>query len=284
MSNNVALGNGVFAFFYRIKISVDKFMQIRRHFNNWISIVMLRLGIAKNIVVGYDGKKITLKDKNDYYSLWDEMCINNVLEPNTTYFRLQMETMDSDYGKFSPDGEVVIDVGAQNGDSAIYFVSKGAKHVYAYELSPAWYKIAVNNIKRNKIGNKVTVKNVGVAGHERKIIMDEKAIYTDGLSRNAKKGVLINVTTLKGILESLKLENAFLKMDCEGCEYEAILNEKPEVLRRFKKIELEYHNGYVNIAEKLRLCGFRVSYTPALKGHSDSGEVLQQGLLYAELI
>jgi len=57
------------------------------------------------------------------------------------------------------------------------------------------------------------------------------------------------------------MEPAVLKIDCEGCEYEVILNSSKTTLRKFSHILVEYHYGYKNIKKKLEKCGFQVSVT-----------------------
>ena len=59
--------------------------------------------------------------------------------------------------------------------------------------------------------------------------------------------------TLQKIFEDYNLPNdAVLKMDCEGCEYDSILKTSRDVLRKFANIQLEYHYGFRNLSEKLK--------------------------------
>ena len=55
-----------------------------------------------------------------------------------------------------------------------------------------------------------------------------------------------------------------LKMDCEGCEYDSILNTDDEILKKFSTIILEYHYGYQNLVEKLETTG-RINLTIFMK-------------------
>ena len=72
-----------------------------------------------------------------------------------------------------------------------------------------------------------------------------------------------------------------LKMDCEGCEYN-ILNESNDVLRKFNRIVIEYHNGYENIKTKLEGVGFNVKFTkPHAWYDKDTDRNLIQGYIYA---
>jgi hypothetical protein len=51
-------------------------------------------------------------------------------------------------------------------------------------------------------------------------------------------------------------------MDCEGCEYETILNMQPSDLAKFDQIIIEYHNGYIELRKILELAGFETTLKP----------------------
>lgn len=63
----------------------------------------------------------------------------------------------------------VIDIGANIGDSAIYFALKGASHIYAFEPLPSIYRIALQNVKINNLDDRITLINAGVASKEGKV-------------------------------------------------------------------------------------------------------------------
>ena len=63
-----------------------------------------------------------------------------------------------------------------------------------------------------------------------------------------------------------------LKMDCEGCEYDVLMNLKREELAKIRSMVVEYHNGGERLATMLGRNGYLVSY---VKG-------VQQGLLRAK--
>ncbi|MGD2065927.1 MAG: FkbM family methyltransferase, partial [Candidatus Bathyarchaeota archaeon] len=70
---------------------------------------------------------------------------------------------NNSYGQYNLKNKTVVDVGAFIADSSIYFATKGAKKVIAYEPSPM-YKIAQNNIKLNNLERVITLRNQAVAG------------------------------------------------------------------------------------------------------------------------
>jgi len=50
-----------------------------------------------------------------------------------------------------------------------------------------------------------------------------------------------------------------MKMDCEGCEYDAVLNSKR--IGELRQIQMEYHYGPERLVEALRKAGFEVEAT-----------------------
>jgi len=90
--------------------------------------------------------------------------------------------------------------------------------------------------------------------------------------------------TLENIIKTNKIESALLKMDCEGCEYDSILNSSEDILKKFSHIQLEYHYGYKNIKNKLEKCGFEVSITKPIfnLNYEASESKMYIGFLYAK--
>ena len=92
-------------------------------------------------------------------------------------------------------------------------------------------------------------------------------------------GIDVPSFSLKDI--SNDLDSAILKMDCECCEYDVILDADKTTLRKFTEIIIEYHNGYKNIARKLANNGFKVKNTRPLHKRSWLGETFYLGYVHA---
>jgi hypothetical protein len=72
-------------------------------------------------------------------------------------------------------------------------------------------------------------------------------------------------TNLSALLKHFDGDNIFLKCDCEGAEYDIILNATPEEMNRINRIVLEIHlemhplyKGSEIIENKLREFGFNL--------------------------
>ena len=157
---------------------------------------------------------------------------------------------------------IVVDIGAFVGDSTIYFAVKGAKRIIAIEPHPKAFEELVSNIKLNGLETIVIPINAAVASKAGEICIEENIdVRTTGgkyyritdLRRN--NCVSIPAITLENIIEKYVApynEALVLKMDCEGCEYDVILNDY-EHIRVFDAIIFEYHAYITGIPLKMLL-------------------------------
>ena len=146
------------------------------------------------------------------------------------------------YGEYEPlgvEGRVVVDVGAFIGDSAIYFALKGAKRVIAIEPHPGAYAEMLDNIRLNNMENVIIPVNAGLASKSGKICIEN--VDTSNCLNAAPAVTLSELISRFGIDPS----DAVIKMDCEGCEFDIILNDYEHV-KLFRELILEYHGNVVN--------------------------------------
>ena len=192
-----------------------------------------------------------------------------------------------DYDFLEPiEGNTVIDIGANIGDSSIWFAIKGASKVIALEPYRWSYNMALKNIKINNLFDKVTILNAGY-GSTGEIELEDLITNVGTELKEHKGGIKTQLFTLKNILNRSDFVidgDLLLKMDCEGCEYN-LLNEEPDTLRMFKRIIIEYHYGYEKLITKLKDCNFDVNYTKPHKWYDiDGNRNLVQGYIYAKQI
>ena len=179
-----------------------------------------------------------------------------------------------DYKFLNVNNEIVIDLGANIGDSAIYFALNGAKEVIALEPYPYSFNFAVRNVKENNLDDKIEIFNAGY-GKDAEILVDENVINELGTNlKYSGNGRKIKSYSLGSLIKKLNLDTAILKMDCEGCEYH-ILNENNSVLAKFPQIQIEFHNGSKKLVKKLKRAGFQVDYI-----NRDGSEIF--GYIYAK--
>jgi len=183
------------------------------------------------------------------------------------------------------ENENVVDIGTNIGDSTIYFAVNNARRVLGLEPYPHSFSMALKNIERNNIEKeKVILLNAGY-GEDSLIKVRSDVTNTHGTDlKSSTEGTEIRTISLKTLLKEYNYENPVLKMDCEGCEYN-LLKEDNETLKKFKRIQIEYHYGYEKIKTKLENCGFVVSFTKPVhiynKDASNPNMVI--GQIYATL-
>lgn len=180
-----------------------------------------------------------------------------------------------EFGTYSIDfkNSTIIDVGASNGDSSIYFASKGASKIYALEPMKESFDLAMENIKMNDLSEKIVLINSAIngSGGEQQLYISSRDPNANSLEPTMaiKEEILIqfdlkknvNVVTISDIIRNYQLPSlTLLKMDCEGCEYEVFKEINKETLSIIDNIILEYHDHPQFIPDILRKEGFKVTY------------------------
>ncbi|MEM4746610.1 MAG: FkbM family methyltransferase [Metallosphaera sp.] len=184
-----------------------------------------------------------------------------------------------DYKWLKPEGKVVLDIGASIGDSAIWFAEHGAKYVIGLEPYPYVYSLALENVKGYK---NIVMLNMAY-GKPGEIEVTTEPTYS-GTPLRPGKGKKIKVVDLPTLVEMFNLENAVLKMDCEGCEDN--LFHDLEGIFAFTRIQIEYHHqNYVDLAGLFNSIGYEVTVTePREVWNERAGEKMWLGYIYAERV
>jgi len=285
----------VFAYFANKINKINDLLSIRKIVKNWIEVVLFRVGAKKTLTIKFrDGKSAYFKSKKEYFEFWNSEFGQNELSKQlkTSHYKIKDSNIELNYQNkklyfyydtnkqlsnsigiinenfveeqfkwLNVKGKDVVDVGANIGDTAIYFALKGAKHVYAFEPYPYSYNIAKKNIKLNHLEDRITLLNEG-CGRSGFVTIKEDYENTGGTDlKNFKEGKKIRIVSLDEIVKRFNLKHAALKVDCEGCEYDLILNASDEALNAFDQIIIEYHYGYKNLVKRLRRAGFEVKYS-----------------------
>ena len=186
-----------------------------------------------------------------------------------------------DYYWLKVKGKRVLDVGASIGDTAVYFALKGARQVVAFEPYPFPYSYALKNVEANGLNN-VKVINAGVSGHDGtvKVTKGETTTSSDLKASDEPDAVEVPIYSLDRVLEEYGPFDV-IKMDCEGCEYDAIASSKR--IGEINQIQIEYHYGPERLLEALKNAGFEVKTTKPRKQHNQyaSDPDMSIGYLYA---
>ncbi|MHB1493810.1 MAG: FkbM family methyltransferase [Thermoplasmataceae archaeon] len=158
-----------------------------------------------------------------------------------------------DYGKINFKDETVVDVGANIGDSSIYFVSKGASRVIAIEPFPSSYSLLERNISLNEMEDIILPINAALGGSDGTVNLDPMIQSTTGLGINdSKRGQQVRIISLNTLVCEFNVENSILKLDCEGCEYKVINSSSLEALSQFKALIIEFHHGVRDLCNDIK--------------------------------
>ncbi len=230
----------------------NAFLQLHQVCVNWWDVILFRYGITNKIHLSFrNGKKLYVERKGDSInfnykgrSLVFHFGTRSAFLNQIALGVIREQFVDGQYAGLKPGGRVVVDIGANIGDSALYFALNGAKHVYAYEPFPYSFEMAKRNIEENGLGDRISIFNVGLGKEDIVLPESNSSESSSTIRRGEDRGRCVKLKTLDQIVKYNKIESAVLKMDCEGAEHEAINEAKRETLRKFDRILMEYHGGY----------------------------------------
>lgn len=181
---------------------------------------------------------------------------------------------DESYSMLPVKDKTVVDIGANIGDSCIYFILKGAKKVIGIEPFPSNFELAKKNIEKNNLNDKIDLYLNAITKNKRKISVDSNYMGTGpgdslvghGTSiKNCVDGIEINAITLEDVISKNNVTDAVLKVDCEGCEYDIFLNSSNELIRNFSHIIIEFHKGFKDLKKKLEEAHYSVEVNSSTK-------------------
>ncbi len=163
----------------------------------------------------------------------------------------EQQTGEYDYDY---ENKVTLDVGGFEGESAVFFHSRGAKKVVIYEPVPAHVELIKRNTSKNRVNAEIHEEGIGDQDGSISVSYNE----TDssfGLPIVGQKEMKIKVkSATKVILES---NASVAKFDCEGAE-KALVKVPTEVLRRIQCYIIETHSTQIKseLLEKFLNSGF----------------------------
>jgi FkbM family methyltransferase len=191
---------------------------------------------------------------------------------NKEYSKKEFEIKNSD---------VIIDIGSHIGIFALW-VFQNCKNgkIICVEPEKNNFKILNENILKNKISNIVCYNAAGSKDLRKiKISKSEKDSASHSIFNEGKEFFECNTITLEKIFNENKITKCdLLKLDCEGAEFEILLNLESKFFEKIEKICLEYHrNKKLNLDENILLTHLqKYNYKTFLKKTSE-----KSGLIFA---
>lgn len=215
--------------------------------------LILPLGIFRNIHTYYlDVLGLSKRTKPFLYHLKNGVSL--YAEANRVDCHILMEIWAThDYTSWKCEihpGDTVVDIGAHKGYFSVYAATHATEgKVFSFEPNPVNYATLQKNIKKNKCKNVHTFR-MGVAGSSGSktfYISDENdggnSMLRDWfIGRKNIRTFRAKTHRLDDIFSLCKIKRInFLKVDCEGAEYEIFRVASKKTLRNIDKISMEYH-------------------------------------------
>ena len=210
------------------------------------------------------------KSKITYLTTWISLLLNDEgltylfegeNEPSAQFGNYIFQGMDDPYREENPadlyqmryvtleKGDIVFDIGAFKGDTAIFFANSVSREggVYSFEPVKDNYDYLVKNIEINGLQDIVTSVNKGCSDKSGvlKLVSGKSGTSWSFLSEDDdidEKAGVISIDDFVALNNISKLD--FIKMDVEGWEYRVILGAL-NTIKRFKpKLVIPlYHNS-----------------------------------------
>jgi FkbM family methyltransferase len=185
--------------------------------------------------------------------------------------------LDRDYERDLPPLEedaTVMDIGAGLGDFSVCAArNRPRRKIAAFEPFAESFRLLEENLKLNGIGNVQAFPFAVGATSGPMLLQTATGVAVRHSTASAADPGGAAALPVEGItLEEALRRSGFarcnlLKVDCEGGEYDILLNASAEVLQRVDRIAMEYHDGctphsHGELAEFLRERGFSVDLRP----------------------
>lgn len=178
-----------------------------------------------------NGLKYILRSKTMDKSILKEIWITNLYDK---------------HGIRVEKGDTVIDIGAHVGIFSTYASQRvGEGRVFAFEPHPDNFKMLSRHKEINGLSN-LSVNNLAITGESGNKNLNVSPDNNTGghslyLKADSSKKIEVETMSLREFCEQEKIEKInFLKLDCEGAEFE-ILKSDQAILDRVEKVILECH-------------------------------------------
>lgn len=158
----------------------------------------------------------------------------------------------------------VVDIGGHVGAFTLAIAERFQKaSVYVYEPSPAAYACLKKNVLANQVGKRVRTVEAAVAMKSGRAIFHEAGDASCGSSLFplAKSVVTpVDVMSFDDVIRNVAARVDILKIDCEGGEYDIVLQSDDSTWRDVGSVLVEYHPmgaySFHTIEERLNQLGF----------------------------
>ncbi len=183
--------------------------------------------------------------------------------------------LEDEYGIFPVADHIVIDIGANIGDSAIYFALKGAE-VHAFEPFSQPFQQLMENIQRNHLEKMIFCHCFGLSASSQRLLgrynpCESLSSTLSGPLMEINENIQgeseeVDTVSLGEVISIVRRisgrdKRIVLKLDCEGCEFDIVndLSLSFDDLQQVDAIIIEYHHrSPQNMILTLNARGFKL--------------------------
>lgn len=232
-----------------------------------------RLPMARNTIRLRSGLTISTPADVEFKALFHEIWVNHCYAPEPLIFVSQ---------------DTIVEIGAHMGVFTLWAATQFPDiRIVSLEPCPESFAILQQNVTGNCL-NSVELLQSACGGELGTAVLHSRGPFSmhtlyerDLLSSSFRSVGSVPIVTLDNLFNDYHIDRCgLLKLDCEGAEYEILLNASDASLRRIRHIAMEYHVGLNNhtpqqLANFLRDKGFEVKVLPQRSA--------EDGYLYATL-
>jgi FkbM family methyltransferase len=242
--------------------------QLRRSVRNWYTVGLMAVIVAPNRIPPRKGLKGTWLGRYvATFRMNDGATIRCRLEDAgdviDVYVNQEYDRREIPWSDLTS----IIDIGSTTGCFTVWAARRSPRaKVTAVEPNPAVAPFLLENIKQNHLEDRVeTIEAAIGAVPGLAAIQDERAF--SNLVRvvpvEEGSGPTVRMMTLEQVFEQTTTNQCdLLKIDCEGGEYEVLLNAPESLLARIRNIVCEYHASTTyqpqQLVDRLVRSGFQV--------------------------
>lgn len=179
----------------------------------------------------------------------------NITVPKRMLHTYKEVFFDETYTKYFSDLDfssikTVVDIGANVGYFSLFVLTQNkSARVFAFEPMPNNFK-QLSAYRKENASLALTAFNVAVGDKKGSIHLnyDESDSFTTAASILDVEGqpnqIEVPTTTLQAIFDENNIDVLdFLKLDCEGSEYNILYSASPELLKKVRIMSMETHVG-----------------------------------------
>lgn len=203
---------------------------------NWPSALLLTM-LKRRELINYklkNGFSFSVRTRTGDSKKFDSVFIIRSFDPNEYGFDFRWQS-----------ARTIVDIGAHIGCFTLFAASHSpTARIISLEPEPSNFSMLQRNIESNGLSIRAATENIGMgSGENVPLIRSREHLSSDSISRSEELPLIIPTITLTGLFDRYSVVRCdYLKLDCEGAEYDALYSMPDEYLSRIRCIGVACHH------------------------------------------